>query len=200
MNKKLSLFLAALILLISSCSDGRTKTETSVVESKESPSINPERESKEQTATESLKPLSEVREQIIRGDYKQIDELITQVNSYTSKDTVQMTAGQRLSFPQPSKEILVDFLKSINLDSLKDNKEFEKKYSFDSAPKGYKPDSNECPDGLTLSLRENASEFALSIDNRFLVDADIGCAESMTIYYLSVEREKLLLNSLDYAG
>ncbi|WP_210463465.1 hypothetical protein [Rufibacter roseolus] len=200
MSRSYILLLAFLVLAFSSCSDGSSKAETTVGNSKENPAISLDKESGEQAFQDGLQSLLAIKKKISKGNYKQVEDFISQVNSSISKDSVRMTTEERLSFPQPSKEILVDFLKSINSDSLRATKRFEKKYSFGSAPKGYNPDSSGCPDGLTLTFDENTQEFTLSIANRFLVDADIGCVESMTIYYLTAEKERIRLKRLEYAG
>jgi hypothetical protein len=196
MNKIHLLFLVFLLHAVSSCSDGTPTAEGS----KESPALHSEQDFRKQTQKDGLSNLLGIKRQIEKGNYRQIEDLVTQVNIYITGDSVQMTAEERLSFPQPSKEILADFFKAINVDSLQATKRFEKKYSFGTAPNRYKPDSNECPDGLTLYVDESTNAFTLSINNSFLVDAAIGCAESMTIYYLTAEREKLLLKKIDYAG
>lgn len=188
MKKGVNLLLVFLLLASASCSDHSARTDLPIGDPKESPAINSGKEFSDLKMEEELDNLKQIKHQIDAGNFTQIEELVRQVNSQLSEDSIQMNAEEKLSFPQPSKRILADFFTSINLESLKANKEFKKKYSMNSAPKGFKPDSKECPDELTLGFDETTLEFTLSIDNRFLVDPEIGCAESTTVYYLTTEK------------
>ncbi|WP_162056046.1 hypothetical protein [Pontibacter pamirensis] len=160
--------------------------------------------SKAQTSLEEQKyvlgELIYLQQKVESGDYSQVEQFISQVEAYISAQPNQMTAEQRLNFPQLTKKDLIDFLKSIDMDSLKANGSFDKKYSFGSAPKEFKPDNEECPDLLILSVDNNSSEVSLLSRNSFLVDEDIGCAESATIHVFTFENGVLQLKKMDYVG
>ncbi|MBC5772642.1 hypothetical protein H8S95_01090 [Pontibacter sp. KCTC 32443] len=141
-----------------------------------------------------------LKQQIESGDYRQIENFLSQIQSYEAKQPSQMTAEEKLSFPRLTKDDLADFLMSVDMDSLKENSSFDKSYSFHSAPKEYEPDSEECPDMLQLSIDRENEGFSLLQNNSFLVDETIGCAESSTVYLFTVENGNLILKKIDYAG
>ncbi|MEM6846070.1 MAG: hypothetical protein AAF632_27920 [Bacteroidota bacterium] len=111
-----------------------------------------------------------------------------------------MTDEQKIFFPQLIERDFVDFFNSINIDSLESNGSFDKKYSFGSVPKEYEADNEECPDLLMIFKDGETNKYRLLQNNSFFVNEDIGCAESSTIYLLSIKKGKLLLNKIDYAG
>jgi hypothetical protein len=137
-----------------------------------------------------------LKQQLEKGDYSQIKDLLNQVQTYNSSNAPEEIAG----FPQLSYDNLVDFLKSIDENYLRKNNSFEKKYAFNSAPEGYEPDTEECPDLILLSVESNSKEASLLLRNSFLVSEDIGCAESATIYLFRAENGTLRLEKVDYAG
>lgn len=147
-----------------------------------------------------LAELRLLKQQVENGDYSQVENFISQIQSFVSKQPNQMTAEEKLSFPQLTKDELIDFLKSVDMNLLKENGSFNKRYSFHSAPKVYEPDSEECPDMLQLYVDEKSEKYSLVQNNSFLVDKTIGCAESATVYLFAVENGKLVLEKVDYAG
>lgn len=160
--------------------------------------------SKTQTSLEEqnhlLGDLVYLQQKVESGDYSQVEQFISQVEAYIAAQPNQMSAEERLSFPQLTKKDLIDFIKSIDMDSLKANGSFDKKYAFGSAPKDFKPDNEECPDLLILTVDNNSSEVSLLSRNSFLVDEEFGCAESATIHIFTFEKGALQLRKVDYAG
>ncbi|MBF9254388.1 hypothetical protein I2I11_13870 [Pontibacter sp. 172403-2] len=201
---KKSFLLVPLIVLCMGCANDPIEVQTNgnhsdrVVESESLDDDISKAQSDEQK--DVLVEFKLLKQQVANGDYSQIDDFISQIQSYEAKQPSQMTAEEKLSFPQLTKDDLIDFLKSVDIDSLKHNGSFDKRYSFHSAPSEYEPDSEECPDMLQLSIDRENEGFSLLQNNSFLVDETIGCAESSTVYCFTAENGKLLLKKVDYAG
>ena len=189
--KRTSLFLP-LILLSLGCSNDSKKGETVINESKSQTKLVKE--------NDSIKELESLQSQFKSGNYSQLENFIAQIKTFKSKHANNLTKEEQASFPELSKSDLIDFFKAIDLKELKGSGNFEKKYSFGSAPKEYKPDSEECPDLLNLSIDSETGVYTLSQNNSYLVDEEIGCAESSTIYSFKIKNGRPILEKVDYAG
>lgn len=85
-------------------------------------------------------------------------------------------------------EYLIQFLDDINLDSLTTNKQFEKEYHFNIAPKDF-TDPEICKDKIAVSFDAENCSFRLNVYNTFLVEPD-WCTESMVVYGFKIENGK----------
>ena len=166
------------------------------VEGAESQSSNLKAQTNSAKERDVFETIATIKQQVENRDYSRIEDLIIQKQTYLSKNGTE----ENVDFPQLSHEVLVEFFNSVNLDSLMTNGSFEKKYAFASAPEGYEPDSEECPDLLVLSIDNSTKEVSLLLRNSFVVNEDIGCAESATIYLFKSENRALRLEKVGYAG
>ncbi|MBD8489690.1 hypothetical protein IFO69_13115 [Echinicola sp. CAU 1574] len=87
-------------------------------------------------------------------------------------------------------EYLIEFLADINSDSLTANKQFEKEYHFNIAPKDY-TGSEICKDKIAVSFDAENCSFRLNIYNTFLVEPD-WCTESMAVYGFKIKNDEIV--------
>jgi len=87
-------------------------------------------------------------------------------------------------------EYLIEFLDDINLDSLTANKQYEKEYHFNIAPKDY-TDPEICKDKIAMSFDAENCSYRLNVYNTFLVEPD-WCTESMVVYGFKIENDKIV--------
>ena len=87
-------------------------------------------------------------------------------------------------------EYLIEFFADINLDSLTANKQFEKEYHFNIAPKEY-TDPQICKDKIDVSFDAENCSFRLNVYNTFLVEPD-WCTESMVVYGFKIKNDKIV--------
>ncbi|WP_196889877.1 hypothetical protein [Aureivirga sp. CE67] len=87
-------------------------------------------------------------------------------------------------------EYLIEFLADISLDSLTANKQFEKEYHFNIAPKEY-TDPQICKDKIAVRFDAENCSFRLKIYNTFLVEPD-WCTESMVVYGFKIKNDKIV--------
>ena len=189
--KRAFLFLP-LIFLSVGCSNDSKKEETVINDSKSQTSLVKE--------NDSFKELENLQSQVKSGNYNQLENFIAQIKTFKSKQPNTLTKEEQASFPDLSNNDLINFFKAIDLKALKENGNFEKKYSFGSAPNEYKPDTEECPDLLNLSIDSESDSFTLTQNNSYLVDEEFGCAESSTIYSFKIKNGRPILEKVDYAG
>lgn len=87
-------------------------------------------------------------------------------------------------------EYLTEFLADINLGSLIANRQFEKEYHFNIAPKDY-IDPEICKDKIAVSFDAGNCSFRLNVYNTFLVEPD-WCTESVVVYGFNIENDKIV--------
>ncbi len=140
-----------------------------------------------------------IKQQVYHSDYSQLDDLISQIQIYTSNDSTQVTTEGAMVFPRLTQEILICFFESVDVESLRATGSFEKKYAVGAAPEGNETDSEACPDLLILSVENSSREFSLLLRNSFFVNEAIGCSASATIHLFKVENGALRLKKVDFA-
>ena len=86
-------------------------------------------------------------------------------------------------------EYLTRFLNDIEIDTLTQNRRFEKEYHFNSAPEGY-TDPAECKDKIVVSFDDQNCSFRLDIHNTFLVEPS-WCTESLVVYGFKINSSKV---------
>lgn len=128
-------------------------------------------------------------------DFLKLREEKLQLYFFNKLDSVR-----NLQYPDNNQEveIMVDlsrnylnqFLKDIDEDVLLKQSFFEKKYSFNIAPKGYS-DSAVCVDKISIQFNSSTCNFKIKILNRFLADTD-WCTESVVIYGFKIEKDKIV--------
>lgn len=93
-------------------------------------------------------------------------------------------------------KLLNKFLRDLNKDVFSKTGNFEKDYNFNIAPPKY-TDSKECKDNISITFDKRACSFRLVICNEFFAE---WCQESVVVYTLKADGNKILLIWRDVAG